>query len=100
MLETGDLRMPVAQLFEYRSVTGGLLVQTRDGASVRPEELRLVSRRAPSEAELRGSPVRVARREICQIECHRLREGQGHARHRRRADEPGGEQEDRRSEGA
>jgi phosphoribosylaminoimidazolecarboxamide formyltransferase / IMP cyclohydrolase len=51
VLETGDLRMPVSQLFEYRSVTAGLLVQTRDGASVRPEELRVVSRRAPSEAE-------------------------------------------------
>jgi phosphoribosylaminoimidazolecarboxamide formyltransferase/IMP cyclohydrolase len=51
VLETGDLRMPVSQLFEYRSVTAGLLVQTRDGASVRPEELRVVSRRAPSDAE-------------------------------------------------
>jgi phosphoribosylaminoimidazolecarboxamide formyltransferase/IMP cyclohydrolase len=51
VLETGDLAQPVAQLFEYRSVTAGLLVQTRDGASVRPEELRVVSKRAPSEAE-------------------------------------------------
>ena len=51
VLATGDLRMPVSQLFEYRSVTAGLLVQTRDGASVRPEELRVVSKRAPSEAE-------------------------------------------------
>jgi phosphoribosylaminoimidazolecarboxamide formyltransferase / IMP cyclohydrolase len=51
VLATGDLRMPVSQLFEYRGVTAGLLVQTRDNASVRPEELRLVSKRAPSEAE-------------------------------------------------
>jgi len=51
VLETGDLRMPVSQLFEYRSVTAGLLVQTRDSASVRPEELRVVSKRPPSEAE-------------------------------------------------
>jgi phosphoribosylaminoimidazolecarboxamide formyltransferase/IMP cyclohydrolase len=51
VLETGDLRMPVSQLFEYRSVTAGLLVQTRDSASVRPEELRVVSQRAPTEAE-------------------------------------------------
>jgi phosphoribosylaminoimidazolecarboxamide formyltransferase/IMP cyclohydrolase len=48
VLETGDLRLPVAQLFEYRSVTGGLLVQTRDSASVRPEDLRVVTKRAPS----------------------------------------------------
>jgi phosphoribosylaminoimidazolecarboxamide formyltransferase/IMP cyclohydrolase len=51
VLETGDLRMPVSQVFEYRSVTAGLLVQTRDGASVRPEDLRVVSRRAPGEDE-------------------------------------------------
>ncbi len=51
VLETGDLRMPVSQLFEYRSVTAGLLVQTRDAASLRPDELRLVSERAPTEAE-------------------------------------------------
>ena len=43
--------MPVSQLLEYKSVAGGLLVQTRDGASVRPEELRVVTKRAPSEAE-------------------------------------------------
>ena len=51
VLETGDLGMPVSQLFEYRSVTGGLLVQTRDSASVRTEDLRVVTRRAPSEDE-------------------------------------------------
>jgi phosphoribosylaminoimidazolecarboxamide formyltransferase/IMP cyclohydrolase len=51
VLETGDLRLPVSQLFEYRSVTGGLLVQTRDSASVRPEDLRVVTKRVPSEDE-------------------------------------------------
>ena len=51
VLETGDLRLPVSQLFEYRSVTGGLLVQTRDSASVRPEDLRVVTKRTPSEHE-------------------------------------------------
>ena len=51
VLETGDLRIPVSQLFEYRSVTGGLLVQTRDSASVRPQDLRVVTKRAPTEDE-------------------------------------------------
>ncbi len=51
VLETGELGVPVTQLFEYRSVTAGLLVQTRDDASVRPEDLRVVTRRAPSEGE-------------------------------------------------
>lgn len=51
VLETGDLRMPASQLFEYRSVTGGLLVQTRDDAPLRPQDLRVVTRRPPTEAE-------------------------------------------------
>ena len=34
MLEVGPLGKPVAQLLEYKSVAGGLLVQTRDDGSV------------------------------------------------------------------
>ncbi len=52
VLETGSLQRPVAQLLEYKSVTGGLLVETRDDAAVRAEDLRTVTRRAPSSAEL------------------------------------------------
>ncbi len=36
MLEVGDLAMPVTQLLEYKSVAGGLLVQTRDDGVMRP----------------------------------------------------------------
>ena len=61
--------------------------------------LRVVTKRAPDLAELDDLHVRLARCEICQIECHRLRQGQGDARHRRRPDEPGGQQQDRRHEG-
>jgi phosphoribosylaminoimidazolecarboxamide formyltransferase/IMP cyclohydrolase len=39
-------------MLEYKSVAGGLLVQTRDGASARAEDLRVVTKRAPSPAEL------------------------------------------------
>jgi phosphoribosylaminoimidazolecarboxamide formyltransferase/IMP cyclohydrolase len=52
LLEVGDLAKPVSQMLEYKSVTGGLLVQTRDGASARAEDLRVVTKRAPTAAEL------------------------------------------------
>jgi phosphoribosylaminoimidazolecarboxamide formyltransferase / IMP cyclohydrolase len=52
VLELGDLGGPVSQLFEYKSVAGGLLVQTRDTAAVRPQDLRVVTRRPPTAAEL------------------------------------------------
>ena len=37
---------------EVRSVAGGLLVQDRDAAELQPEELQIVTKRAPSETEL------------------------------------------------
>src|SRR6266404_3835179 len=52
VLELGDLsRTPGGEL-EYRSVTGGLLVQTRDTGSVAESDLRVVTRRKPTAAEL------------------------------------------------
>ena len=52
VLVTGDLSLPVTQLLEYKSVAGGLLVQTRDNGGVRAQELRTVTRRPPTLAEL------------------------------------------------
>jgi phosphoribosylaminoimidazolecarboxamide formyltransferase / IMP cyclohydrolase len=52
VLEVGDLAKPVSHMLEYKSVAGGLLVQTRDAASARAEDLRVVTQRAPSPAEL------------------------------------------------
>jgi phosphoribosylaminoimidazolecarboxamide formyltransferase / IMP cyclohydrolase len=52
VLLTGDLDKAVAQRLEYKSVTGGLLVQTRDDGIVRASELRVVTRRQPSDREL------------------------------------------------
>ncbi len=52
VLETGDLSKPVSQLLEYKSVSGGLLVQTRDDGTIRPQDLRVVTRRPPTAAEL------------------------------------------------
>jgi phosphoribosylaminoimidazolecarboxamide formyltransferase/IMP cyclohydrolase len=52
VLITGDLSLPVTQLLEYKSVAGGLLVQTRDTGGVRAQELRTVTKRPPTLAEL------------------------------------------------
>jgi phosphoribosylaminoimidazolecarboxamide formyltransferase/IMP cyclohydrolase len=52
LLVTGDLSHPVTQLLEYKSVAGGLLVQTRDTGGVRAQELRTVTKRPPTLAEL------------------------------------------------
>jgi phosphoribosylaminoimidazolecarboxamide formyltransferase/IMP cyclohydrolase len=52
VLVTGDLSIPVTQLLEYKSVAGGLLVQTRDTGAVRAQELRTVTQRQPSLTEL------------------------------------------------
>src|SRR5262249_37190447 len=52
VLELGDLsRTPGGEL-EYRSVTGGLLVQTRDTGSVTESGLTVVTKRKPTSAEL------------------------------------------------
>jgi len=52
VLVVGDLTVPVTQLLEYKSVAGGLLVQTRDNGVIRAQELRAVTRRVPTLAEL------------------------------------------------
>jgi phosphoribosylaminoimidazolecarboxamide formyltransferase/IMP cyclohydrolase len=52
LLEVGSLAKPLAQLLEYKSVAGGLLVQTRDDDAVSIQDLRVVTKRPPSAAEL------------------------------------------------
>ena len=53
VLALGDLRnAPTAEL-EFRSVTGGLLAQTRDTGTLAAGQARIVTRRAPTSAELR-----------------------------------------------
>jgi phosphoribosylaminoimidazolecarboxamide formyltransferase/IMP cyclohydrolase len=50
VLELGALKGGTA-VFEYRSVTGGLLAQTRDSGMVEAVDLRVVTRRNPTPAE-------------------------------------------------
>jgi phosphoribosylaminoimidazolecarboxamide formyltransferase / IMP cyclohydrolase len=51
LLVTGGLA-PSSSRFEIRSVNGGLLMQSRDDGLVTPGDLEVVSRRAPTAAEL------------------------------------------------
>jgi phosphoribosylaminoimidazolecarboxamide formyltransferase/IMP cyclohydrolase len=52
VLLTSDLAGPSPVAAEYRSVTGGLLVQDRDTGVRTADDLRVVTKRAPTAAEL------------------------------------------------
>ncbi len=52
VLALGDLAQRAGSDLEIRSVTGGLLVQTRDLAMVAPGDLKIVTKRKPTDAEL------------------------------------------------
>ncbi len=52
VLEIGALEPSLAESLEYRSVSGGLLAQTRDQGRVRIGELKVVSRRQPTPGQL------------------------------------------------
>jgi len=52
VLVLGDLSRAPAGELEFRSVTGGLLTQTRDTGSVGVADLKVVTRRKPTNAEL------------------------------------------------
>ncbi len=52
VLVTGDISRPHEQRYEYKSVGGGLLVQTRDTGRIRRDDVRIVTNRAPTPREL------------------------------------------------
>jgi phosphoribosylaminoimidazolecarboxamide formyltransferase / IMP cyclohydrolase len=52
VLVLGDLSRAPAGELEFRSVTGGLLIQTRDTGSIEAKDLKIVTRRKPTQAEL------------------------------------------------
>ncbi len=52
LLLTGAMPDPRAAGMTFRSVSGGFLVQTRDAGRVSTQELKVVTQRAPSAAEL------------------------------------------------
>ncbi len=53
LLECGQWSAERAQSFDYKRVNGGLLVQDRDLGKVEQSELKVVTKRQPSEEELR-----------------------------------------------
>jgi phosphoribosylaminoimidazolecarboxamide formyltransferase/IMP cyclohydrolase len=53
LLLTGGLPDPRAEDETFRSVAGGFLVQGRDARAIGPADLKVVTRRQPSEAEVR-----------------------------------------------
>jgi phosphoribosylaminoimidazolecarboxamide formyltransferase/IMP cyclohydrolase len=52
LLLTGGLPDPAATGLTFRSVAGGFLAQTRDSGRVMPQQLKVVTKRAPTPAEL------------------------------------------------
>jgi phosphoribosylaminoimidazolecarboxamide formyltransferase / IMP cyclohydrolase len=52
LLTTGALADPRAAQLSYRQVSGGLLVQDKDNGHITLDDLKVVTKRAPSEAEL------------------------------------------------
>ncbi|HEY0974855.1 MAG TPA: bifunctional phosphoribosylaminoimidazolecarboxamide formyltransferase/IMP cyclohydrolase [Solimonas sp.] len=53
LLECGDFPAQRASAWDFKRVAGGLLVQDVDAAVIVPAELKVVTKRAPTETELR-----------------------------------------------
>jgi len=53
LLVTGGLPDPRAPGLTFKSVAGGFLVQSRDDARLTPADLKVVTKRAPTETEIR-----------------------------------------------
>ena len=52
LLLTGGLPDPRDSFTKIKSVAGGFLMQSRDGGMIRPDDLKIVSKRAPTTAEM------------------------------------------------
>jgi phosphoribosylaminoimidazolecarboxamide formyltransferase/IMP cyclohydrolase len=52
LLLTGDLPDPAAPRLTFRSLSGGFLAQTRDSGRISRDALKVVTRRAPTDAEI------------------------------------------------
>jgi phosphoribosylaminoimidazolecarboxamide formyltransferase/IMP cyclohydrolase len=53
LLTTGGMPDPLAPGLTFKSVAGGFLVQSRDDARLSPADLQVVTRRSPTEEEVR-----------------------------------------------
>ena len=85
--------------FDMRAISGGLLIQDRDGGVLDDARLKVVSARAARRRGDAGSAVRVGDRKAREIQRHRLRSRRATGWRRGRPNEPGGFGEDRGDEG-
>ncbi len=53
LLQTGTMPDPAAPGLAFKNLSGGLLVQTRDNGRIVVEDLKVVTKRAPTEQEMR-----------------------------------------------
>lgn len=53
LLESGEWETPTLNAYDYKRVTGGLLVQDRDNGMIGAEDLEIVTKRAPTDEEIR-----------------------------------------------
>ena len=75
LLVTGGLPDPRAAASSVKSVAGGLLVQGRDNAVVDDLDLKVVTKRAPTDDGDGRPEVRVPGRQAREVERHRLCQG-------------------------
>lgn len=52
LLLTGDLPNPYRPGLQLKSIAGGMLVQSRDNGVIRPDDLKVVTKRQPTEQEV------------------------------------------------
>jgi len=53
LLESGEWETPAINAYDYKRVTGGLLIQDRDNGMIGAEDLEIVTKRAPTDDEIR-----------------------------------------------
>ncbi len=86
LLLTGALADPKADGLTVQVARfGGLLVQGRDNRNVDDTEFKVVTKKAPTEAELTDLKIAMKVAKHVEVERHHLCEGRRHRRHRRRA---------------
>ena len=99
LLLAGGLPDPRAIGLTAKTVAGGLLVQSRDNAVVEDMQLKVATKRAPDDAELRD--LKFAFRIAKHVKSNTIIYARSrHRRHRRRPDEPGRLRPHRRAKGA
>ena len=100
LLIAGGLPDPNATGLTHKSVSGGILVQTRDNGHIGRGDLKIVTKRQPTEQEIADMLFAFTVAQACEVEHHRLCQGRTDRRHRRGADEPRRRRAHRRDQGA